>query len=745
MVFIENLFFLLEDKMLYQILPKYDYQFSADSMKMFFKTLSVSAKKQSFKNKLHEFIDFKKILDFCFIIDCKKVEKVDRISFFFRINHPDQEEMVVNSLRILFQNHADIFSVEELENYTTVHTLYVQKPVNTSTDKNNVGSSLATFKDDQIFLYILGAMQNNTRITIDFSIKRSKAPVQKSLLRIINTDIDADVLIRVSGKTKYQRNIIKAISNNIANLTAGEVCLHIDYRNSYKFSTVTGSELLNLIQIPSFFHKTENETLKRVYKLEMGQRTLDTTEFASGIKFGKVCHPMQDRDVRISETQLRKHLFITGQTGSGKSSAIEEMTKDILFKKVTGQKNVPGLSFFDPAETSALGIIDMILKLRADGHNVAELVKHMHYVDFGYDDCIFPISILNKGMPATEIIDFFKMLYGDQQAIQVDRNMTSAVNALLLDNLEHNVADIPKVFQDETFRERLIQVLAGNPYNEDSVKFLKGKFNPTQVDPILNRTDPFLNTPKKKLMFGLNSTVDGLKNLKKWMDDGDIILYNLKGLNDFDRKIIIGYIGLKYYTVGLTREENALLHIMSIDEAHKVQIPIFQKMLAELRKNGVSLCPMTQFLDQYDDNYLQALLGNVGTKISFRQGDDAARRLANNLPGNVDRDALKRLPDRLGYISTEDEKEMKSILVEVQPPYRYTEGKVIPYPDTSNGQIVTRMNIEKNRNFAKDLMKRDFLLKKDAEQLLFHKQYSVEESLQVEEELLEEGDALWDQ
>ncbi|MCB6423281.1 hypothetical protein, partial [[Clostridium] scindens] len=72
------------------------------------------------------------------------------------------------------------------------------------------------------------------------------------------------------------------------------------------------------------------EILKRIHKLEIGQRTLKEEEFASGIKCGHVYHPMQDRVVFLKQLQLRKHMVISGQTGSGKSSFAEEMMRDIL-------------------------------------------------------------------------------------------------------------------------------------------------------------------------------------------------------------------------------------------------------------------------------------------------------------------------------------------------------------------------------------------------------------------------------
>lgn len=733
--------------MLYQILPRYDYRFQQDAMKMFLKTLSGTRKRQSFKGKLAQLWNPNCILDYRFIIDCNGSDNTKgMISFYLQVSNDKVSSLVLNSLQNMFQDKADVFECDrKLESYTTVHTLYTDEEINNEKDGKQQKKSLATFQDDQTFLFILGTMRNKTRITIDFNINRAFA-TSKSMFRGVSADIDAEVMIKVSAKTRYQRNDILEITNTIINLTAGEKELKAKYRDTYKFSRLTGNELMNVFQIPTFYQKPADlDVLLRIHKLEIGQKTLKESELAKGIKCGHVYHPMQKRDVFLDEMQLRKHMFITGQTGSGKSSVAEEMMRYLLTAKVKGDnKQVPGFTFFDPAETSVLGVIDMELKLQADGYDISKLKEITHYIDFGYDDCIFPISLLNKDVPSTEILDYFKMLFGEAPTIQVDRMITSAINAILLDDQEHTIMDIPELFRNEKMRESLLFKLDKNIYAEDARSFLKSKFNNNQVDPILNRTDPFINTPQKKLMFGMNSKYDGLRKIREWIDQGHIILFNLKGLNDNDRKIIIGYISLKYYLIGLQRNDNSLLHLTFMDESHKTQFDIFQRWLAELRKSGMALVPMTQYLDQYNMDYLKALLGNVGTKISFRQGDDSARRLVSNLPGNLDREALKRLPDRIGYVSTEDNRIAKSVLLEVDPPYRYNAGKVVPHPDP--GKTQTQLNIEKNRNFARDLMKRDFVSKEDAENIVFRKYFKKENEIDLEEELLEEGDAsVWEE
>ncbi|MEG0314453.1 MAG: type IV secretory system conjugative DNA transfer family protein [Erysipelotrichaceae bacterium] len=714
--------------MLYQILPRDNYQFSAESFNMLLKTLS-NYKKGFLEQLLNSDYDYRYIID---------NSKDDRISFFIETKNNAYSSNVYNSLITMFADKADVFEINEaLLTHRIFTTLYTddESEYNENQKENK---TIATYINDQIFFFILGVLKPNTRLVFDFNVSRNVVK-QKGFMRS-SSEVKIEGVLRLSAITKYYANDLKNISNAISNLTASEKRLHVLYKNKFKPSNFIGAEVYNFMQFPTLYDKKPNDLIGKINKLYIGQRTLKDNEFNAGACVGCLYHPTSHRKVYIDYIQLRKHGFITGQTGAGKSSAIEEIIEQIITDKLDGKTDIPGFTFFDPAETSALGVLDMIDKKRADGYDVSSLMKHVHYINLGNDKTIFPISLLNQEWDITQTLDFFKSLYGDASTIQVDRMMSSAITCLLMDNQPHSIADVPRLFDDEEFRDGLRLKLNSNPYAQDQIPFLKGKFNSTMVAPILNRTDPFLNTPLKKLMFSIKGSNDGLSNVKKWMDDGDIILFNLAGVSDFDIKVIVGYISTNYYRTCLGRNDGDLLHLLIVDESHKVQIPIYEKIIAEGRKKGLAVLLLTQYLDQYNDSFLASILGNIATKITFRQGADAARMLVANTPNfAMDRNALLSLPDRIGFVSTSDSSEMKTIMVDVKPPYRYTEGKLVNYENT---EAVTR-NMNKNRMIAEELSRRDFMSKNEAEKLIFKKSMK-EEAIEYEHDLIKEGDQVWD-
>lgn len=715
--------------MLYQIIPKRNYQFDLENYTIFFKNIGSIRQKISIKNLFDGAFDYK------YIIDC---DNNGKINFYLWVNDAVNQDTVINAVNVWLGSKAVIFKTDSiLKKYKTIDTLY---DFNVG---NNKDKKLANFVNDTIFMNILAMMQPKTRISIGFKVMGISLN-EKNNFRFSRsgTDVSIECLIQISGDTKYSRTNVMNIANSICSLTEYEKRLSIKFKDKFVPIRISGNELANIFQLPTLFRKDE-DIIERINYLFPGQETLKENEYKEGIYVGTNYHPIQNnRKVYINFEQVRKHGLISGTTGSGKSSEIEEWIEQLLLDKIK-DKNAPGFTFFDPLESSALGVIDKILKLRNDGYDIEELLKKVRYIDLSIDDYIFPISLLNSNVSdPTETLDFFKSLYGDQNTIQVDRMMSSALKALLEDSEDHSIFDIQEIFNanDDTFRQELIKRLSRDIYATDEINFLKNtRFNQSIVDPILNRLDPFKNTRQKKLMFGLPNKYDCVKDIRKWMDEGYIILFNLKGLSKFDIKVICGYLTTQYYLTSLARPDFSMIHLLLIDEAHDVQMPIFPKIGAKSRKGGLGLFLITQFLEQFDPDYLKQLMGNMNTFISFKQKEAAAMTLQRNIPsGDVGKEDLMKLPTFVGYLSTEEGGKERSILIKAKPPYRYTDGKLVDHRNANEVQI----NLDKNRKFAHKLMARDFMGRENAERIVYKNYFNNRDS-----ENKESGDvegSLWD-
>lgn len=72
-----------------------------------------------------------------------------------------------------------------------------------------------------------------------------------------------------------------------------------------------------------------------------------------------------------------------------------------------------------------------------------------------------------------------------------------------------------------------------------------------------------------------------------------------------------------------------------VDEFHAFTTSAFTDMLAELRKYGLGLTLTTQHFSRIENDAREAVLGNVGTLISFRVGATDAALLARQFGEDV--------------------------------------------------------------------------------------------------------------
>lgn len=698
---------------MYQILLRENYKFDESKYLIFLKTLQGYKKGKSDGNKSL----FSKVMQFMdqepkfkYVIDCDEKGKVN-----FYFDDLSNNNMRFNdSLKQLFSDQGDVYSVPDLEYYSETHTFSFEETVLERYEDGNpkLRTSLKTY-DENALKFILSSMPKFTRIILEFSCK----PLNWKDMRKRNQFIESDhseltCTLQVKCKTKYMRNELKSLSQAIQQITRASGAFFVEYKEKYKPFSISTEYLLNLIALPS-----PREMEDKVYFLTRMQRTLKAGEYEAGVKIGTNNHPKQiNRDVRIPVNQMKKHLLVTGSTGSGKSSVFEEMAKDIIVQKLEGKLKI-GFTFFDPAEASALGLINIIRQLEYEGYDIEKILPIVHYIDFNSSQNVFAMNLLDKTVNREKHMDYFRDIFGEGNTPQLDRLLINAISALIEDEEDHVISDVGKLLMDEEYRLDVLDRLKSNMYAQPNIEFLETGIPSAKksMDPVLNRLDIFVNSIRKNRMF--NSGISDLKHIRKWMDEGHIVIANLTGMSSKDIQVIVGYISVQYYNVAMTRPPESLAHFLVADEDHKVQLKIIENIRAECRKVGLSFIGMTQFLDQYKESYLQDTIENTGTKITLRQGEIGAGRIAKSTSG-INKEEYINLADRHGFLYTQNGNQIESIPFIAKPPYRYLRGKLIEYGKSDFDTKIAEA-IEDDRDYALKLMARDFSKIEDIDRLVF--------------------------
>ena len=192
------------------------------------------------------------------------------------------------------------------------------------------------------------------------------------------------------------------------------------------------------------------------------------------------------------------------------------------------------------------------------------------------------------------------------------------------------------------------------------------------------------------------------------MDQGHIVLVDTLNVTPEDVKLAVGYLINRYHTTAKQRPSGSKLHMLMIDEAHLVQVPILSKIIAEDRKFGLSLGLITQYLNQFDQWLIDSITENMGTIISCRQGPQSAERVTKITNGAFQPEMLQALPERVAAIYTSTKQEGRSTittcLAEADPPTIYLpDGKPAEYRNRFQMQRALEAALKKGQ----ELQRRD--------------------------------------
>ena len=704
-----------------QIILKEGYQFNQHEFLTFIKTLRSYKRKIDKSSSLFQRVVDKLKLDFSFryIIDC---DKDGMVTFYFE-DCTNNEDRLTEALKRLFQSDADVIPVNALEDYKYAQTLYFEPRTLDYQSADDSQSSLKSF-DDSILWYIMAVMTKSTRVVLEFDVQRLQRKDLRKGKRFVETDhSELECCLFVKCKTKYQLKELTQLSETIRQITEGTGWFNVKYKEVFKPFKVSTEKIMNILSFPSIHSDIDSKLLSRIYYLRRNQTTLVEGVLDSGLMIGTVDHPLQkDRAVRLLAETISKHLFISGSSGSGKSSLLEQLIEDILIQQLEGKSNY-GFTFFDPAETTVLGVLNKIKQLEYEGYNIDELIKKVHYIDFSYDELVFPMNLLDKSVNRERHMDFLKDIFGESKTPRLDRYLINSISALMDDQVEHVISDVSKLLLDDAYRSKVASSFIGSndSFDEKTYDFIMKELPKTgaknEIDPVLNRLDVFSNSKLKRRMF--ESGHSALNDIGKWFEEGHIVLFNLSGMSNQNMKLIAGYILVQYYNSAIKRKPYSNLHLVLKDEDHKLQLSISNNFRAELRKFGIADISATQYLDQYDQEYLNDVLANTMTKISMRQSSDGARKLSNVTQVNAKE--YTSLQDNHGYVFTETPEGIKSLSFKVKPPFRYMNGKLIEKSNEETFKKQTGMVTDIDRKFARELMARDFYKASDIDKIIAEK------------------------
>lgn len=386
--------------------------------------------------------------------------------------------------------------------------------------------------------------------------------------------------------------------------------------------------LLSVRELATMFHlPCESEIPNVVHvlsKKEAPPTNLPTDRRDPDISFfGATNFRGQKVPFGIKWADRRRHMYVVGKSGSGKSKLLELLIRnDIIAGK--------GVGVLDPHGD----LVDNVLKTLPRS-------RLKDVVIFDPSDLNFPASFnpLEQVPEALKMrvtigfIEIFKKLFGTNWSPRLEHVLRYTTLALL-DTPGTTVLSILKMLSDKNYRQMIVRGIKDNVVKNFWVNEFAGwseKFDNEAITPLLNKVGQFVATNMIRNIVGQPINKFDFRN---FMDNRKIMLMKVsKGILGEENASLLGAIVVtKIYQAAMARadtaEDKRVDFYFYVDEFQNFATDTFGEILSEARKYRLNLTIANQFLGQLDTSIRKTVFGNVGTMVSFRLGSEDAEIMA---------------------------------------------------------------------------------------------------------------------
>jgi len=333
----------------------------------------------------------------------------------------------------------------------------------------------------------------------------------------------------------------------------------------------------------------------------------------------------------IRQSDRLLHMYIVGQTGTGKSTLLFNLMKQDV-------EHGQGYCLIDPHGDLAEEVAS-IAGPNQIYWNVAD-----PDCQYGYNPLTY-VSAEYRPLIASGLIDTLKKQWADAWGARMEHLLRFSLLALL-ERPNSSIRDIMPMFLHKEFRQSVVSMVQDPHVKEfwtNEFPAMKTRGVPDGVAPIANKLGGFLSHPLVR-----RAVCEPEKPLRfrQIMDEGQFLIVNLsKGKLGADISNILGGMIISSLAHAAYSRQNISAgtrkpFILYADEFHSFTTSAFAGMLSELRKYSLGLVLAHQHTDQLDRSILEAILGNVGTLITFRIGATDAPILARQLGDVLPRDLV---------------------------------------------------------------------------------------------------------
>lgn len=509
--------------------------------------------------------------------------------------------------------------------------------------------------------------------------EKKKGDDKKELSTLERSVVDA-----IDDKTRYQgyevlirviasSNILQRSQSIIANIVASFSLFDAPGKNGFKYVAAESTEalvrdyvlrmfpqrqkdmLLNAVELATLFHFPDQRSIptSQLRRQESKQVDAPRNMPSDGLLLGYNVFRGVKKPIRLSMQDRQRHMYVVGQTGTGKSTFLENLA---LQDMLSGN----GFAFVDPHGDTAERLLAMVPKERTEDviyFCPADMTYPMGLNIFEFD------TPDQKDFLIQEALNMLYKLYDPQHSgimgPRYEHLFRNAALTVMADPAGGTFVDIPKLFRDPKFVQQKLKYVHDPNVREFWEKEMPQAQRSNEFGDVVSwfvsKFGAFLSN---EMMRNIIGQTESAFNLREIMDNKKILLVNLsKGRTGQLNMQLLGIIFvMKFQAAAMSRanipEEERQDFALYVDEFQNFSTDSFATILSEARKYRLNLIAANQFTTQLSEAIRDAVFGNVGTTVAFRVGDRDAEGLKKYFQPSFDEADILRVPNYNAIVRT---------------------------------------------------------------------------------------------
>lgn len=419
--------------------------------------------------------------------------------------------------------------------------------------------------------------------------------------------------------------------------------------------------ILNTVELATLFHFPDQSNIPTSQVERQSAKQVDGPSVLpdSGLLLGYNEFRGVKKPIFLQDDDRRRHSYIIGQTGMGKSVFLENLALQDMQRGL-------GFAFLDPHGDSAEKLLALVPQNRID--------DVIYFNPGDYDNPIgFNILEVDPNLPEGERdrqIDFINNEIAGMLYSLYDPGHTGIVGPRMENIVRNSIwllqsgpeggtfMDVPKVIVDPAFAKSRLPYLK----NARAIDFWTKEWPAAQRSNeagevsswVVSKWAQFETTTMRNILGQLHSGID----LYDIMNNNKILIVNLsKGsLGETESKLLGMLFVMRFQAAAMQRvkipESERKDFCLYVDEFQNFATDSFESIMSEARKFRLNLVVANQFMTQLTDKIREAIIGNMGTVICGRIGVTDAELMVKKFQPTFDTVDLQNTPNHQAVVST---------------------------------------------------------------------------------------------